>query len=370
MLPDIERIVVILVQVLAMSGSWSGRGGVEALQSSDACAPVPTDKRQTICTCVRLMQIKCTFNSAIREIDASLLDKSLRVIRLSDMSLDTAVASRLLRKNDGDADDETEEEAEEDMEAIGHVLEANPHFETTRMRYHSAGVAAAAVDESRNESEAGHSSFLYFPDFSAPPMSLAYTKLHLDSFVYVPSFAFASSTVASGDARTRATTRLSSLVFELNGVREFAMDAHALAGTHVESLLLEGPFHQLVVHADAFVESRVDELTIGCYCIECETFEGACLVKFNHQQQRHHQQPSSLTSSSSARIKSLKLFGAKLTAHDRVRDPRWNLDSLPGREHLERLEIANARVHAGGEFIQKSIFKSMFPLEVFENGCI
>ena len=94
------------------------------------------------------------------------------------------------------------------------------------------------------------------------------------------------------------------------------------------------------VHKEAFLNAQVDELTIGCYCIECETFDGDCRVNF--AQKSAHPETVELKDkenfNSTSKIRSLKLFGIQMG------DNKWNLDDIPHIDQLERLEISNSMI--------------------------
>ncbi len=174
--------------------------------------------------------------------------------------------------------------------------------------------------------------YLYFPNFSV--LSSPYLRITFIRFMYVPSFAFIDyNSLVSPTAPYRS---VASVVFELAEINDFGIDQFAFYGLESESLVIEGPFNQLTIHADAFRSSRIDELTIGCYCLECESFLGDCRVLFGQKSIRTQHtiiEPAAISTEQSS-FKRLKLFGIQL-------DSDWSLDDLPNVNQLEHLEISN-----------------------------
>jgi hypothetical protein len=112
-----------------------------------------------------------------------------------------------------------------------------------------------------------------------------------------------------------------------------------LTNTRIEnSLIIEGPFNFLTIHKHAFHGASINELIIGCYCIECESFSGDCNVKFNQPTKypnRFDAQPRANTlDESKFSIRSIKLFSVSLNL---------TLENLPSIRSVEELEITNAK---------------------------
>ncbi len=128
------------------------------------------------------------------------------------------------------------------------------------------------------------------------------------------------------------------MVFELNDVYDFGVDRYAYFGVESESLLIEGPFNKLTIHQDAFANSQIDELVIGCYCLDCESFIGDCVAKFGARSIRNTASLDLINAGNSS-FKRIKLFGVKLG--DSFESNLWNLDDLPNIQSLEYLEISN-----------------------------
>lgn len=76
---------------------------------------------------------------------------------------------------------------------------------------------------------------------------------------------------------------------------------------------------------------------IGCYCIECESFTGECVLAFNQDSvYSTSQSVPSTQQSATTTIKSLKLYSVSLDLSNLTQ-------SLPPIENLEELEITNAK---------------------------
>lgn len=94
----------------------------------------------------------------------------------------------------------------------------------------------------------------------------------------------------------------------------------------------------------------INELIIGCYCVECEYFAGECRLNFDQSlkpltssanrrsNNNNNNQKKSESENSQTIIKSLKLFGV---------DFNLNIDQIPGIQTLERLEITNLKTNNG-----------------------
>lgn len=261
---------------------------IQAMQSNNTCAQLPKDKRQLVCVCGKQLQLRCTFNLDIKEIDPADMDKTLRPIYMNEVTI-----HRTVNPND--------------------PYDVNLDLQDQQK-----------LDE--------NNVYLYFPNFSV--LSSPYLRITFIRFMYVPSFAFIDyNSLVSPTAPYRS---IASVVFELAEINDFGIDQFAFYGLESESLVIEGPFNQLTIHADAFRSSRIDELTIGCYCLECESFLGDCRVLFGQKSIRTQHtiiEPASISTEPSS-FKRLKLFGIQL-------DSDWSLDDLPNVNQLEHLEISN-----------------------------
>lgn len=259
------------------------------MQSNNTCAQLPKDKRQLVCICGKQLQLRCTFNIDIKEIDPVDMDKTLRPIYMNEVSIE--------RKIDP----------------------SDPY-----------DVNLDLIDKQKLEE---NNVYLYFPNFNV--FNSPYIRITFNRFMYVPSFAF--SDYKSLLAYEHDTFKhIASIVFELADVNDFGIDKFAFYGLQSESLVIEGPFNQLTIHTDSFRNSRIDELVIGCYCLECETFSGDCSVMFGQKSVRNQQTiiDSKLISNKSAMFKRLKMYGIQL-------NPDWSMDDLPNVNELTYLEISN-----------------------------
>lgn len=257
---------------------------LEAIQSNQTCAPVPKDKRQIVCQCSKQLQLRCSFNLDLVRFESKDLDHSLRPILYDQVTL-----PRLYDPSDPD-----------DM---------NINFELNKKRY------------SYNE----NNFYLYFPNFQV--LTSPFIRITFNRFVYIPSFAFSSPQVEQFKS-------IETVVFELPEVYDFGVDQYAFNKIQItDSLLIEGPFNQITFHKHAFVNSKINELIIGCYCIECESFYGSCRVLFN-QNSKYTNLNNQKSFSNSSTIRSIKMYGVEF---DR------RLDNIPGIDLLEKLEISNSK---------------------------
>jgi hypothetical protein len=324
-----SRLCALACVLLLLAVDW-----VDAIQSNVSCAAVPRDKRQQVCTCVKQLQLRCTFVLDIREISTKDLDATLRPIYYSDVALERPA-------NPDDPDDLNVDFTKKDPARV----------------------------------------YLYFPNFSA--LNSPYIRLTLIRFMYVPSFAFvdkpslmrslnavshlssasASSSSSSSFGNSNKAKSIPSIIFEIGEVYDFGIDKHAFFNMLVDELIFEGPFNQISVHEEAFEYSAVNELTIGCYCIECETFVGDCRVMFNQKSTRRTTMPKSraeiarlaapellaATSNATQSLRRLKLYGVKLGNYD---TNAWSLDELPDLQHMEHLDISNLVAKKSNELVE------------------
>lgn len=63
----------------------------QAMQSNNTCAQLPKDKRQLVCVCGKQLQLRCTFNLDIKEIDPADMDKTLRPIYMNEVTIHRTV---------------------------------------------------------------------------------------------------------------------------------------------------------------------------------------------------------------------------------------------------------------------------------------
>jgi hypothetical protein len=265
------------------------------MQSNNTCAPVPKDKRQLVCQCSKQLQLICMFNIDIKEIPPHDLDKSLRPIYYGDVALSRSAVNTDLNYRD-----------------INYNFEKNFY-------------------KNKNNNKV----YLYFPDFQT--LSSPFIRVTLLRFLYIPSFAFYDRKLYTQQKYPTLTTHRSigSVVFELGEVHDFGIDRLAFYNLKTDFLIIEGPFNQMSIHRDAFANAQIEELTIGCYCIECETFEGDCRVNFN--QKSTHPETFDFDEKEDiynvSKIKSLKLYGIQMG------DNKWNLDDLPNIGNLSDLYI-------------------------------
>lgn len=273
-----------------------------AVISNNTCAPVPRDKRQQICLCTRHLQLRCSFISDINRIETKDLDSGIKPIFYDNVTLARMV----------------------DFDDYGDI---NTNFELNKKRY-------------KNNQKIF---YLYFPDFKF--FASPFIRLTLKNFLYVPSFAFTDQ----NNSKTIET-----VVFEMPEVYDFGIDQYAFFNLIISDLLLiEGPFNQITFHREAFGNSIINELIIGCYCIECESFDGKCRLRFDQDSKY----PSLMTkvNKSIPLIKSIKLFGIEFD---------WNFDSLPSSDYIENLEISNSKFHQNPDFDIK-IKKMFYNLQQF-----
>ena len=271
----------------------------QTIQSNSTCAPIPKDKRQLVCTCGKQLQLRCTFNVDIREIEPKDLDRALKPIYYKDVSITRT-------ENPDDPDD------------------INKNFRSKKL----------------------DKLYLYFPNFDI--LSSPFIRITFVRFLFIPSFSFfdklalpTSTSLQSSRAESSLppVKYIPSLVFELQEVFDFGIDRFAFFNVHSDSLIIEGPFNEMTIHQDAFVNTRVDELTIGCYCLECETFQGDCRLKFNQKSAREtypYTKNFLGAESNATSIKRMKFFGVEFDVSG-----VWNLDLLPGLTELTYLEISN-----------------------------
>ena len=241
-------------------------GAASAMQSNSTCAQMPEDRRQLVCLCDKQLQLRCVFNLDIKEVGAN-LDKTLRPIYLNEVFIFCLIYlikifSEIRVKRFFDR-----------KVSIQRSMNPDAHSDVN------------AVFASRMQmSDAAHSLYLYFPDFVM--MNSPFIRITFLKFLYVPSFAFVDKAklISQQDNGVEESfaqlKKISSLVFELNDVYDFGIDKYAYFGVESESLLIEGPFNKLTIHQDAFEHSNIEELVVGCYCLDCESFIGDCLVKF------------------------------------------------------------------------------------------
>lgn len=278
-----------------------------AVISNNTCAPVPRDRRQQICTCTKHLQLRCSFFTDINRIETKDLDSGIRPIFYDNVTLERMV----------------------DFDDYGDL---NTNFDLNKKRY-------------KNNQKIF---YVYFPDFQF--FTSPFIRLTLKNFLYVPSFAFT-------DQKNSKTVE--TVVFEMPEVYDFGVDQYAFFNLIVSDLLLiEGPFNQITFHKDAFSNSILNELIIGCYCIECENFEGKCRLKFNQDSKYPNQM--TMANKTIPLINSIKLFGVEFD---------WNFDSLPCAEKLENLEISNSKFHQNPDFEVK-IEKKFYNLQqlIFKNN--
>lgn len=283
MLFQIRMLSLVTVAILVFTIDHS-----MSMQSNNTCAQLPKDKRQLVCVCGKQLQLRCTFNLDIKEIDPIDMDKTLRPIYMNEVSIERAV----------DADDPYD---------VNHDL----------------------LDKQKLEE---NNVYLYFPNFNV--LNSPYIRITFIRFMYVPSFAFIDSKLLVQSNEHYKS--VSSIVFELAEINDFGIDKFAFYGVESESLVVEGPFNQLTVHEDSFRNSKIDMLTIGCYCLECETFDGECKLLFGQKSVRNQQTviDSNSVSSKSSSFRRIKLYGVQL-------NDDWYLDDLPNANELEHLEISN-----------------------------
>lgn len=279
---------------------------LQAVVSNSSCAPIPRDRRQQICQCTKHLQLRCSFSSDINRMETKDLDSSLMPIFYDNVSLERLV----------------------DFDDYGDM---NANFEMNKKRY-------------KNNQKIF---YLYFPDFKI--FSSPFIRLTMKQFVYIPTFAFTDEV---------SSKTIETIVFELPEVYDFGVDKYAFFNLKVtDILLIEGPFNQITFHKEAFSSSNINELIIGCYCIECESFEGKCRLKFGQESKYPSQRE--ILNKTSPYIKSIKLFGVEFD---------WNFDVFPNVQNLENLEISNSKFHQNPDFnaqvnqifqnLQQFIFKN------------
>ncbi|RMZ96864.1 peroxidasin -like protein [Brachionus plicatilis] len=279
----------------------------QAVVSNTICAPIPQDRRQQICQCTKHLQLHCSFISDIIRMETKDLDSGLRPIFYDNVTLERLV----------------------DFDDYGDM---NANFELNKKRYNNNKKMF----------------YLYFPNFKI--FNSPFIRLTLKKFLYVPSFAFTDES---------STKTIETLVFELPEVYDFGVDKYAFFNLKTTDLLLiEGPFNQVTFHKEAFSNSVINELVIGCYCIECESFEGKCRLVFSQESKYPNQRE--VENKTSPYIKSIKLFGTEFD---------WNFDTLPSLESLENLEISNSKFHQNPDFdVQSSKVYPNLKQFIFKNN--
>ena len=219
-----------------------------AIQSNSSCALEPKDKRQLVCQCSKKLHLLCIFNVDIKEIAAKDLDRSLTPVFYEDVALS--------RQHSVDPDNSR--------------FDVNVNFEA-------------------NFRSAKKKIYLYFPNFNV--LNAAFNRIYFLNFIFIPSFAFYEKTTFLQEYEARKSEEnvrevaphkfISTAVFELPELYDFGIDRFAFYGLSTEMLILEGPFDQINVHEKAFFNANIDELNIGCYCLECEKLVRECRINFN-----------------------------------------------------------------------------------------
>ncbi len=170
-----------------------------AIQSNSSCAPYPSDKRQLVCVCSRQLQLKCVYNTDIKQLGISFLDPTLRPISYSEISL-----PRLVDPNDYD--------------------DINSFFQTGR------SLQKAILDKNLM--------YAYFPEFSL--FTSPFIRITFQRFHFVPAYAFVDLTNLELAQKFR---KINSIVFELDNAYDFGIEKYALYGIQSESLLIEGKYY-------------------------------------------------------------------------------------------------------------------------------
>jgi len=99
-----------------------------------------------------------------------------------------------------------------------------------------------------------------------------------------------------------------------------------------------GPFNKITIHEKAFEHSQVEELVIGCYCLECESFVGDCLVQFSPSFRTAFLK--NIQNTTQPAFKHIKFYGVRM-ASSLNSSSVWQIDQLPNVSTLEHLEISN-----------------------------
>ena len=218
---------------------------INAIQSNSSCALEPRDKRQLVCQCSKKLHLLCVFNLDIREISPKDLDKSLKPVFYDEVSISRA-----------------------------HSFDSNNPLDIN-------------IDFEKQLKKTGKKIYIYFPDFSV--FTSAFNRIYFLNFIFIPSFAFyAKSTFMQEhengiqkQVQENQSKFVSSIVFELPEVYDFGVDRFAFYGLKSELVILEGPFDYMQVHRDAFFNANIEELSIGCYCLECDKLVKNCFLNFN-----------------------------------------------------------------------------------------
>lgn len=233
-----------LLHLILLTVTISSKIAINAIQSNSSCALEPKDKRQLVCQCSKKLHLLCVFNIDIREISSKDLDETLRPVLYEDVSLE--------RSNSFDPNN---------------PLDLNINFEKF-------------VKKSPKKT------YIYFPNFSV--LNSAFNRIYFLNFIFIPSFGFYekasfSNQPAIGKIDHTQNKFITSIVFELPEVYDFGIDRFAFYGLKSELLILEGPFDFINFHKDAFFNANIEELNIGCYCLECDKNNKNCIVNFNQE---------------------------------------------------------------------------------------
>jgi hypothetical protein len=160
-------------------------GNSHAIQSNNTCSPEPNDKRQLICSCVKQLQLKCSFKFDILLIEQRDLDRTLRPVAYDDVSLQRAV-------------DPNDSEDVNFRFQIHHKLQSNKSLFSQSLKGNTA-VASSHY-------------YLYFPNFNV--FNSPYISVTLSRFMFIPSFALS-------DEQSAQRRRFESVVFELQETYDF-----------------------------------------------------------------------------------------------------------------------------------------------------
>lgn len=129
--------------------------------------------------------------------------------------------------------------------------------------------------------------YIYFPNFNV--LNSAFTRIYFLNFIFIPSFAFYEKSSFLREYNIRKIDQaqakfITTIVFETpSDTYDFGVDRFAFYGLKSELLIIEGPFDSINLHKDSFFNTNIEELNIGCYCLECDRNTKNCNVNFNQE---------------------------------------------------------------------------------------
>jgi Leucine-rich repeat (LRR) protein len=281
------------------------------LQYRKQCIPDSIDIRYRVCSCEKLLNLNCNYDSDINEISNENQDPSVRSIKLS---------------------------TENDEKRVYF-----PNLNYYQIKYEVVNLKM----------------FPFIPKFAFyneyhlideyTPYTLINFEYHLDidaGYGWVGDDEYSDNEIGVDLVEKKIFSKNPNIIL---------IDKHAFSGVNAIKVLIEGDFNTMKLHSQAFIHSTINEIQINCFTKLNIQNSKECMVEFSNEIQLYSVDERNSTralistiDAKSTIVNEMKFYGLTFQqetgSSSSSKSPHdWNIDLIPNINELKVLHIVNTK---------------------------